>query len=43
MTDYLFRVVQVGRARNNRGEKGKEIMQFNKSISGTESCKTVQR
>lgn len=36
-TDDLFRVLQVGRARNIRGEKGKEIMQINKSISGTES------
>lgn len=42
-TYYFFRVVQVGRARNIRGKKGKEIMQINKSISGTESCKTVQR
>lgn len=37
-TDDLFRVVQVGRASNIRGEKGKEMMQINKSISGIESC-----
>lgn len=43
-TDYLFRVVQVGRARNIAGGgRAGEIIQINKSISGTESCKTVPR